>query len=336
MGQLSYVLLALALVAANAFFVATEFAIVRVRETRIEELLARGVKRAVATREVLQNLNAYLSACQLGITLTSLGLGWVGEPAFAHLFEPLLPGLGAWRALASHSAGLAAAFALIPFLHVVLGELVPKTVAIDRAEGVALLVAWPIRWFHRAFFPLIWILNGAANLAIRGLGLTPAPEESRAHSEEELRMILGLSHRSGVLSQAHAELIENALDFVDRSARQIMVPRADIVYLDVNRSWEENLETARAGGHTRYPLCDADLDRVVGVLHIKDLFLSPAASPDLRALAREPLFVPDGLEVQRLLALFQKQRVHLGIVIDEYGGASGLVTLEDVLEELIG
>ncbi len=336
MSRLSYVLLAFALVAGNAFFVATEFAIVRVRETRIDELLARGVKRAVATREVLQNLNAYLSACQLGITLMSLGLGWVGEPAFARLFEPLLLGIGPWGAVAAHSAALTLSFALITFLHVVLGEVVPKTVAIDRAEPVALFVAWPIRLFHRTLYPLIWVLNGAANLFIRAMGLTPAPEESQAHSEEEIRMILGLSHRSGVLSEAHAELLENALDFVDRTARQIMVPRGDIVSLDVNRSYGENLETARSGGHTRYPLCDADLDRVVGVVHIKDLFLSPSATCDLKALAREPLFVPESLEVQRLLALFQKQRVHLGIVIDEYGGTSGLVTLEDVLEELTG
>ena len=336
MSHLFYVALAFALVAANAFFVATEFAIVRVRATRIEELVACGVKRAAATREVLQNLNAYLSACQLGITLASLGLGWVGESAFARLFEPLLVGFGAWGVVASHSAALTLSFALITFLHVVLGEVVPKTLAIDRAEGVALFVAWPIRLFHRALYPLIWILNGSANLTIRAMGLTPVPEESRAHSEEELRMILGLSHRSGVLSEAHAELIENALDFADRAARQIMVPRGDIVYLDVNRSYGENLETARSAGHTRYPLCDADLDRVVGVLHIKDLFLSPSTASDLRSLAREPLLVPDSLEVQRLLALFQKQRVHLGIVIDEYGGTSGLVTLEDVLEELTG
>jgi len=336
MSHLSYILLAFALVAANAFFVATEFAIVRVRETRIEELVRRGVKRAAATREVLQNLNAYLSACQLGITLTSLGLGWVGEPAFAQLFEPLVAGLGTWSGVAAHSAALALSFGLITFLHVVLGELVPKTIAIDRAEGVALLSAWPIRAFHRLFFPLIWVLNGAANLTVRGMRLRPASEASHAHSEEELRMILSLSHRSGVLTEAHAELIQNALDFVDRSARQIMVPRGDIVFLDVNRTYAENLEIARAAGHTRFPLCDADLDRVVGVLHIKDLFFSPATAPDLRSLAREPLFVPDSLEVQRLLALFQKQRVHLGIVIDEYGGTSGLVTLEDVLEELTG
>ncbi len=339
MTRLSYILLALALVAANAFFVATEFAIVRVRVTRIEELVSRGVKRSAATKEVLENLNAYLSACQLGITLTSLGLGWVGEPAFARLFEPLFLSLGAWRWVAAHSAALTLSFALITFLHVVLGEQVPKTLAIDRAEAVALLATWPIRLFHRAFYPVIWVLNGAATLAVRTLGLAPLPEESRAHSEEELRMILGLSHRSGVLSEAHAELIENALDFADRTVRQIMVPRGDIVYLDVNRPYEENLAIARKGGHTRYPLCDGDLDRVVGVLHIKDLFLSPPLDPatmDLRSLAREPLFVPESLEVQRLLSIFQKQRVHLGIVIDEYGGMSGIVTLEDILEELIG
>ena len=339
MKNLFYLLLALALVAANAFFVATELAIVRVRETRVEELVSRGAKRALATQGVLKNLNAYLSACQLGITLASLGLGWVGEPAFAHLLEPLFAGLGGAAHFAAHSLALTFSFALITFLHVVLGEQVPKTLAIDRAEGVALLASWPIRLFHRTFYPFIWVLNGAAILAVRLMGLEPVPEESRAHTEEELRLILGLSHKSGVLSEAHADLIENALDFADRTVRQIMVPRGDIVFLDVNRSFDENLAMARKAGHTRYPLCDGDVDRVVGVLHIKDLFLSAptgSGATDLKSLAREPLIVPESLEAQRLLAIFQKQRVHLGIVIDEYGGTSGIVTLEDVLEELTG
>ncbi len=338
MTELGYVLIALAVVSLNAFFVATEFAIVRVRATRIEELVTRGVKRAVATKNVLENLNAYLSACQVGITLTSLGLGWVGEPAFARLIEPPLRSLGLGP-LAIHSTALALAFGLITFLHVVFGELVPKTIAIDRAEATALLVSWPIRSFHRAFYPLIWFMNGSANLSIRLMGLQPVPDESRAHSEEELRMVLGLSQKSGVLTEAHAELLENALDFADRTVRQIMVPRGDIVFLDVNRSLDENLEAARQGGHTRYPLCDGDLDRVLGITHIKDLFLAAtpnAGATNLRALAREPLLVPESLEAQRLLAIFQKQRLHLGIVIDEYGGTSGIVTLEDVLEELTG
>jgi CBS domain containing-hemolysin-like protein len=262
--NLLYILLALLLVVLNAFFVATEFAIIKVRRTRIEELVALGQRRAVAAREVLSDLDAYLSATQLGITLTSLGLGWIGEPAFARLFLPLFASLGSLSQVATHSAAVTVAFLLITFLHVVFGELAPKTFAIERAEAVALLVSGPIRWFRVAFNPLIWVLNGSANFAVRLMGLPPIQESDLAHSEEELRMILAVSHRSGVLSATHALLLENVLDFADRSVRQIMVPRGDIVSLDAHRSYAENLSVAREAGHTRYPLCDGDLDRVVG------------------------------------------------------------------------
>ncbi len=334
-----FILFALGLVLLNAFFVATEFAIVKVRDTRIEELVERGVKRAQAVRAVLRDLNAYLSACQLGVTLASLGLGWLGEPAFAALVEPVLARSGVASPAAVRSVSLTFAFLTITFLHVVLGELAPKTLAIRRAEGVALFVSWPIRAFHAAFYPLIWVLNEAANLAIRGLGLSPLPQKDEAHSEEELRLILAGSHRSGAISATHARLLENALDFADRSVRQIMVPRGDIVFLDANRPYAENLAAAREGVHTRYPLCDGDVDRVVGVLNIKDLFLVPergARSEDLRAIAREALFIPESLRLERALALFQKSHLHMAIVLDEYGGTSGIVTLEDVVEELTG
>lgn len=335
MKDLLYVLLALGLVALNAFFVATEFAIVRVRTTRIDELVAKGVRRAAATRTVLQDLNAYLSACQLGITLASLGLGWVGKPAFAHLLEPVLGGLGFWSEATAASISITLAFAIITFLHVVLGELAPKTIAIERAEATALLIAWPIRIFNVLLFPFIWSMNGLANLAVRAIGLRPVSDESLAHSEEELRMILSVSQRSGTLPEAHAELLENALDFTERAVRQIMVPRADIVWLDARRPHEDNVRVVRESAHTRYPLCEGDVDHVVGVLNLKDLFLQPPGT-DLRQMARKPLFVPDGLSIDRVLRQFQRSRTHLAVVIDEYGGTSGVVTIEDVLEELIG
>jgi len=336
MKDLLYVLLALGLVALNAFFVATEFAIVRVRTTRIDELVAKGVRRAAATRTVLQDLNAYLSACQLGITLASLGLGWVGgQPAFAHLLEPLFAGLGPSAGIAAHSAAIALAFFLITVLHVVVGEQAPKMVAIERAEGVALLVAWPIRIFHFVLFPFTWTMNALSNLAVRALGLAPVSEGGLAHSEEELRMILSVSQRSGTLPEAHAELLENALDFTERAVRQIMVPRADIVWLDARQPYEDNVRAVRESAHTRYPLCEGDVDHVVGVLNLKDLFLQPPET-DLRQLARKPLFVPDGVSIDRVLRQFQRSRTHLAVVIDEYGGTSGVVTIEDVLEELIG
>ncbi len=337
--SLALVLVALALVGLNAFFVATEFAIVKVRDTRIEELVAKGVRRAVAARRVLRDLDAYLSATQLGITLASLGLGWIGEPAFARWFEPVFAGLGPQRTVATHSAALACSFLLITFLHVVFGELAPKTLAIERPLAIALWSAGPIRLFRILFYPLIWTLNGSATLTLRAMGLPPASEASLAHSQEELRIILSMSSRSGLLPSSRARLLEKALGFADRTVRQILIPRADTVYLDTNRSAEENLAVVRATGHTRYPLCDGDLDRVIGILHIKDLFLRPAqagSNYDLRALAREPLFLPESLRLDRALSAFQKQRLHMAAVLDEYGGTSGIVTLEDVVEELIG
>ncbi len=335
-----YILLALGLVLLNAFFVATEFAIVKVRDTRIEELVEGGLKRAAAVQKVLRNLNAYLSACQLGITIASLGLGWVGEPAFGWLIEPLFPGGGPERSLAVRSASLTAAFLVITALHVVVGEQAPKILALERPEAIALLVSRPIRIFHATFFPLIALLNWAAGITVRALGLAPAAAaDGAAHSGEELRMILAGSHAAGAISTTHARLLENALDFADRTVRQIMVPRGDVEFLDVNRLYAANLAVARAGGHTRYPLCDGDLDHVIGVVNIKDLFLSPPRSgeeADLKAVAREPLLLPESLRLERALALFQKRHLHLGIVLDEYGGTSGMVTLEDVLEELTG
>jgi len=308
--DLLHIVLALLLVALNAFFVATEFSIVKVRRTRIDELVDQGHRRAVAVREVLAHLDAYLSATQLGITLTSLGLGWVGEPAFAHLLEPLFRSLGFLSPVATHTSAITLAFLVITFLHVVFGELAPKTLAIERAEATALLASRPIRAFAWLFHPLIVVLNGAAGFAVRLMGLPPISDAERAHSEEELRMILAVSHRSGILSEDHARLLENVLDFADRSVRQIMVPRGDIVFLDVNRSYADNLSTAREFGHTRYPLCDGDLDTIVGVVHIKDLFLSPpvgGGEVDLRSIAREPLFLPESLDLESVLQLLRRE-----------------------------
>jgi CBS domain containing-hemolysin-like protein len=307
--------------------------------TRIEDLVQRGVRRAAAAREVLRNLDAMISACQLGITLASLALGWIGEPAFAHLLEPCFAWMGRFGTGAAHTVAIVASFLLITFLHVVVGELVPKTVAIGHAEATALAVSWPLRGFRFLFYPLIAFMNGTANVIVAAMRITPPTEESLAHSEAELRMILAVSRKSGVLSEAHGRLLANALDFADRAVRQIMVPRADVLWLDFNRSYAENSARAREFGHTRLPLCDGTIDHVVGVVHLKDLFIAPppsAGAPNLQALARPPLYVPENAKIQHALALFQRQRVHLGIVVDEYGGTAGLVTLEDVLEELIG
>ena len=333
------VIVAVAAIAINAFFVAAEFAIVRVRATRIEDLVNRGVTRAAAAHEVLRNLNAMISACQLGMSLASLGLGWIGEPAFAHLLEPAFSWMGRFGTGAAHTVAIAASFLLITFLHVVVGELVPKTVAIGHAESTVLAVSWPLRFFRFLFYPLISLMNGAANVIVSAMRIAPQTEQSLAHSEAELRMILAVSRKSGVLSESHGRLLANALDFADRAVRQIMVPRADVLWLDLNRSYAENTARAREFGHTRLPLCDGTIDQVIGIVHVKDLFIAPPASVgarNLQALARPPLYIPENAKIQHALALFQRQRSHLGIVVDEYGGTSGLVTLEDVLEELIG
>jgi CBS domain containing-hemolysin-like protein len=234
--DLALLLLALAVVLVNAFFVAAEYAIVRVRATRIEELVGRGVRRAAAAREVLRTLDRSISACQLGITLASLGLGWIGEPAFAHLIAGGFAWTGGMSVVAAHSAAIAVSFLLITFLHVVLGELVPKTIAIAHAESTVLLLAWPLRLFRFLLYPLIGFMNASANFTVRLLGLRPAAAATLAHSEAELRMILAVSRKSGVLSESHGRLLANALDFPDRAVRQIMVPRNEIVSKTLDKS----------------------------------------------------------------------------------------------------
>jgi len=238
--SLVFIVAAFAVVAINAFFVAAEYAIIRVRATRIEELVASGVRRAAAARDVLRRLDDSISACQLGITIASLALGGIGEPAFAHLFEPAFAFLGARSAAAAHTLSIAVSFLIITFLHVVLGELVPKTLAITHAEKTALAVAWPLRMFRFVFYPLIVFMKGSAGVAIRAFGLKPPSEASLAHSEAELRMILAVSRRSGALSESHGRLLSAALDFPDRAVRQLMVPRADILYLDANKPYDES------------------------------------------------------------------------------------------------
>jgi CBS domain containing-hemolysin-like protein len=323
----------------NGFFVATEFAIVKVRATRLRELAESGSSTARVAQKVVSQLNAYLSACQLGITGASLGLGWIGEPAFAHLFEPLFGVLGPWAATGAHAAAIALAFLLITVLHIVLGEQAPKALAIQHPETTALVVARPIELFFRLFYPAIWALNAMANGTLRLLGISPGHGEGSGHSEEELRILLIESAGPGAQGERRRALLEQALEFPTRRVRQLMVPRADISYLDVLSPLPEILDTARREGYTRYPLCKDHLDEVIGIVHVRDLFANAEAlrsSEDVARLAREPLFVPESATADRLLRLFQQRRLHMAIVVDEYGGTSGLASLEDVIEELAG
>jgi CBS domain containing-hemolysin-like protein len=334
-----YLILAFFLVFLNAFFVTAEFAIVKVRATRIEERLREGVRGAAATQSILRNLDAYLSVTQLGITLASLGLGWIGEPAFATLIAPLFTALGVWSAAVVHSISVTLAFAAITFLHIVLGELAPKYLAIQRPEAVALAVAVPLLAFRRMLYPALWLLNSSSNAFLRLIGINRAANSELVHSEEELRLLLAESHRTGALSSSKRKLLENIFDYTHRSAKHIMVPRAEIVYLTLRKSLAENFDIIRSNQHTRYPLCETDIDHVVGMLHTKDLFQPAEGVRDVRDLLRmkrEILFVPETRPLELLQRDFQQRRVHMALVVDEYGGTSGLVTLEDILEEIVG
>ena len=338
------VLFALFLVLLNGFFVAAEFAIVKVRATRIDELAAKGRFGARKAQQAVRHLDAYLSATQLGITLASLGLGYIGEPAFAHLLEPALTGFGE---KARHTIAFAIAFTIITALHIVVGELAPKSLAIQKAEVVTLAIVYPLDWFYRLFKLPIALLNWIASLVLRLFGLQPASEgaEGEAHSEDELRLILNASHAGGEIRESERELVNRVLDFAHRQAKEVMVPRPDMIFLSTTRPIAENIAAAERSGFTRYPLCDGSPDDVVGMVHIKDL-LALATAQDvldtegqaqlLRGIARPVLRVPETKPIDQMLREFQRQHQHLAVIVDEYGGTAGIVTLEDILEEIVG
>lgn len=328
-------LLGLFLVALNGFFVAAEFALAKVRPTQIEPLVAEGKTRARLAAHMVRHLDAYLSATQLGITLASIALGWVGEPAFAWMLEPLLTKLPGASPALIHSISLTTAFALVSVLHIVFGELVPKSIAIRMPAGTTLWTAIPLYGFYWAMFPAIWLLNHTANGILRLVGLQPVGEHEIAHSEEELRILLASSN-AAQLAEAKRELLSGVFELSDRVARQVMVPRADVVYLSTSRSLDENLQLARESGHTRFPLCEGELDHIVGLVHIKDLFRAGEIPDDLRRIARPVPFVPETTPLDKLLARMRAERLHLAAVVDEYGGVAGIVTLENVIEEIVG
>ena len=333
-----YLLLALLFIVANGFFVAAEFAIVRVRPTQLAEMAAEGSARAKMARRITRRLDSYLSATQLGVTLASLALGWVGEPAFASLILPHLTGLGLFAAGVAHSIAAVVAFTLISALHIIFGELGPKYIAIDKTVPTTLWVAHLLRAFYVVMFPVIWLLNKTSNAVLRLIGIKPAGKEDMVHSEEELRLILASSEKAGVLSEENREIIEGVFEFSKRTARQIMVPRTDVVVLSTTKSIEENLEILRTTRHTRYPLCDGSLDQTIGLIHVKDLFLAQLRGPGrpLIELKRDILFVPENSTVEALLSQFIESKTHMAVVLDEYGGASGIVSLENITEELFG
>jgi CBS domain containing-hemolysin-like protein len=307
-----------------------------VRSTRLEELIQQQNWSARIAKQAQQHIDAYLNTVQVGITLASIGLGWVAEPWAAKQLQPVLALLGITSPRSVHVTAFLMGYLTITFLHVVLGEMVPKSVAIRRTEPAALWTAPPLNLFHRLLFPLTWLMTGCASLVLRLLRIPPAsPEE--AYSQEELRLLLASSRRSGALKDTEAELMEHVFSFGDKRAKDIMVPRVDMVYLSTTWSLEENLRIAEQYGFIRFPLCEGDPDKVIGIVHVKDLYRARQHGIDsLRHIARDCLIVPESKPIDELLREFQKQKMHMAIVVDEYGGTSGLVTIEDVIEEIVG
>jgi CBS domain containing-hemolysin-like protein len=337
-----YLACALLLVAGNAFFVAAEFAIVKVRASRIQEMATSGLPGSHLAREVVGNMDEYLSLCQLGITIVSLGLGWVGEEAFAGVILPVLEGLGAFAAPTAHTIAAAFAFMIITILHIVLGELVPKRLAIRRPGRIARIAAPPLVAFKRVFYPAMFLLNGSANLILRLLGIRHLEEP--AISENELRIMFADSFRKGVITSSEAEIMERATRFADRTAREVMVPLDRVVTWRFDRPVEENLALARAEKHTRYPVYDPRSNDLIGVINIKALALySEKDAMDREAsrlqdqtIVKELVRIPEDRRIDAVLKDMRRRRQHMAAVVDRQGKAIGILTMEDIIEEIFG
>lgn len=330
-------LLVIFLIAMNGFFVAAEFACVKIRPSRLETLIQEGSRQAKYAKKLTDHLDASLSVTQLGITLASLGLGWVGEPAVATLILPITHAIGLDDVI-GHTISLALAFSIITGLHIVLGELTPKTMAIQNVEKIMLSVALPMLVFHRVMYPFVWLLNHVANWVAHRMGFHTASEGDDAHTEEEIRLLMEESHRQGLIDDTEVDFVDNVFDFTDLNVREIMTPRTDMVCLYLEDTMDENLHIILEEQLTRYPICHEDKDHIVGFLHVKDLMrvMAEGRKPNLRRLARKALIVPESMDVSVLLKTMQKQRSQMAIVVDEYGGTAGMVTIEDIVEEIVG
>jgi CBS domain containing-hemolysin-like protein len=332
-----YLIAAFLLVAGNAFFVAAEFAIVKVRTTRIEEMATSGLPGSSLAREVVAHLDEYLGACQLGITLVSLGLGWIGEEAFAGLLMPLLTGLGTWAAPTAHSIAITGAFLIITVLHIVLGELVPKSVAIRKPGQIARWSAMPLSFFRRVFYPALWALNGSANAIVNLFGMRRTHEP--AISENELRLLFEESIRVGVITASEAEIMDRATRFADRTAADVMVPIDRVMSWSLERSTVDNLAMARRCRHTRYPIHDPKKDDFVGVINLKSLALQgdlETGEVDVDEVKKELLRVPETRRIDVVLKQMRRRHVHMAAVVNRWGRSTGILTMEDIIEEIFG
>jgi CBS domain containing-hemolysin-like protein len=324
---------AVILVFANGFFVAAEYAFVRVRGTQLAELAKAGSARAKLSAHISGRLDTYISAAQLGVTLASLAIGWIGEPAVAALVEPLL---GWLPEPVFHVVAFGIAFGAITYVHIVVGELAPKYLAIQQAVQLALLCAYPLDLFYRLMFPFIWFVNTSANALLRWIGIKPR-SDLNVHSDEELKMLIAASARQGVLQESERIIVGNALDFADTLVRQVMVPRTEIVAVPEELDLAGLIAMARQHRLSRFPVYRDDLDHIVGLVHVKDLVgIDRTSRAKAHDIMRRVPAIPETLRLDQAIAEFRRQHAQLAIVIDEYGGTAGLVTLEDVLEELVG
>ncbi|RKD76030.1 CBS domain containing-hemolysin-like protein [Sinobaca qinghaiensis] len=332
-----------ALIALTAFFVATEFAIVKVRSSQLDQLIAEGKPRARAAKHVTDRLDEYLSACQLGITITALGLGWLGEPTVERLLHPLIEPLGLPGSITTIGTFLIA-FLAVTFLHVVVGELAPKTLAIQKAQQVTLLTAKPIRLFYRIMFPFIWFLNGSARQLTKMVGLKPMSENEGAHSEEELKLILSDSYEKGEINQSEFSYVNRIFEFDNRLAKEIMVPRTEMTALSVTDTLKESVTIMTTERFTRYPLLEGDKDHIIGMVHARDILSYLYVEENhmlekerpLEEFVRPVIQMLETVPISKLLLTMQKERTHMAILLDEFGGTAGLVTAEDIIEEIVG
>lgn len=338
-NSLLMIALAIFFILLNAFFVLSEFALVKVRKSRLEELIKEKTPNANLAFDMSNKLDTYLSATQLGITLSSLALGWIGEPAVARLLdEPLAKYFNA-NEIVLHSVSFAIAFTIITLLHVVVGELIPKSVAIAKAESSVLKIAKPLHFFWFIFSPVIKTFDFLAGLGLKLLGIQRAKESDIAHSEEEIKIIVGESLKGGVLDSFETEMIKNAVDFSDTVAKEIMTPRRDMVCINKQTSFDENLAVVFESKYTRYPYIDGSKDVILGFIHIRDILELHFMRDDEKSfdsIVRQFLIIPENLSISKAITMMNKEQISVALVVDEYGGTSGMLTMEDIMEEVLG
>jgi len=334
-----YIFITFFLVFLNAFFVAAEFSLVKIRESQIELLIRDGSKLASVARFLTLHMGSTLSATQLGITLTSLALGWIGEPVVAKIIIQIISIFGInINPLLAHSIALPAAFVTITFLHIVFGELAPKSMAIQTPEQVALLIALPLRFFYFIFRPFIWILNTAANFILKSVGFSSLSEMEQLHSADELRYILEESSKSGIIDISDHTLLDNIFEFSDKEIKQIMVPRGKIVGVELSMPLDEIRRKFILEGYSRMPVYDTSIDNITGIVNAKDLlaYQETGNNISLDKIIRKASFVNEEEHINKLLNFMKRNKIHIVVVIDEFGGTSGIVTMEDIIEEIVG